>query len=117
MKKFLLFTLFAMFLVGCNKSPCKDYVPGSIETEKVKIAWTSPENNTQDLTYMVQLSENGGDYFTIGSTTDTFYVLDTTMIDYCNSYRGRVYAVNSYGISGPFSKQSRPYTPVPNIEE
>lgn len=116
MKRILSITIILLSFLysGCNNDPdpCNEYDPGSIQLGKVMVRW-SPPPEAENYTYIVQLSTNGMTYIDIASTTDTVYVFEEGILDYCNTYRCKIYAVNEYGLMGPSSLPSNKYSPKP----
>ena len=114
MKKLYVFLLLSTFLIGCNDGPdpCEGYDPGSMQLGKVYATW-SPPSNANNFDYIIQLSTNGMEYVDIASTKDTVYVFENGILDYCNTYKCRIYAIDSNGRSGPASLPSNSYSPKP----
>ncbi len=100
-------------VTGCNdeEDPCVDYIENSIPLDNIYASWEASTEGSKPKYYVIQLSTNGNPYKTIGTAQDTFYIFNT--LDYCNTYRCRVYAVDHMGREGDVSLPSKPYKPIP----
>jgi hypothetical protein len=77
-------------------------------TTSTTAGWYAPTTGTPVEHYVVQHSVNEGSWQTVGTTTDTEFVLELTNGD---SHRVRVAGVDADGRQGPFSLPSNSYNP------
>jgi len=73
---------------------------------EVEGAWSPPTYGTPVVTYITQLSVDGGEWAFSGTTTDT--TIAFTLLENV-SYRMRVAGIDADGHQGPFSAPSDPF--------
>lgn len=73
-----------------------------------KASWNAPTEGSPVVTYVFQLSEEGGAFVTYATTDTTFINVD---LELHKTYVARVAGVDALDRQGPWSMPSDPYTP------
>lgn len=76
------------------------------QTVDVMASWTAPTTGSPAVSYVLQLSVDGGPFVTYGTTETTSLSLT---LDNLKTYIARVAGVDALGRQGPWSEDSDPY--------
>lgn len=99
MRKIILTLLLSMVLITL----------AAAQTVDATASWTAPTEGSPVDHYVLQLSENGGPFYTVSDTitTTSFDV----QLENLTTYVARVAGVDAQDRQGPWSEPSEPYTP------
>jgi hypothetical protein len=87
-------------------------VSQSPENVNVRASWSPPTEGSPVVLYVLQLSVNGEQFFTYGTTEDTTMIVTVTMH---NEYIARVAGIDAQDRQGPWSLPSDPYVYDPGM--
>lgn len=75
---------------------------------EVTASWGPPMTGSPAVSYVLQISEDGGPFVTYATTNQTSVALT---LEAWHTYVARVAAVDEQTRQGPYSEDSAPYTP------
>jgi hypothetical protein len=76
----------------------------------VTCSWTAPTEGSPVVTYVLEVSENGGPFVQYATTQAPQTSVSLTLESW-NTYVARVAGIDAQGRQGPWSDPSDPYTP------
>lgn len=76
----------------------------------VTCSWTPPTEGSPVVTYVLEISENGGPFVQV-ATTEAPQTSVTLTLESWTTYVARVAAIDAQDRQGPWSEPSDPYTP------